>query len=178
MVAVSLPDDDFLSRLAADSPLSEIARCLLGSEPIPFGSTYFVKEAGAGQPVLWHQDGHPWQTTLGIAEAVTLWIALDLVDGENGGLRFIPGSHRLAAQPLLANPHGGNVFGAEIDPVLVDASRAEVLVMSPGDVSAHHSNLIHGSLPNLSQRTRRALAVRYRPARASEVSSAVAGSSA
>jgi ectoine hydroxylase-related dioxygenase (phytanoyl-CoA dioxygenase family) len=111
--------------------------------------------------VLWHQDGYPWRARLGITEAVTLWIALDRADESTGGLQMIPGSHHMDAQPLRPQPSHANVFGSEIDPHLVDATLARSLTLAPGDVSAHHPNLIHGSLPNWSEKPRRALAVRY-----------------
>jgi phytanoyl-CoA hydroxylase len=161
IVTASLTKDGFLARLVGDSRLTNIARCLLAAEPVPFGCTYFVKEPHDGLSASWHQDGHPWQTRLGISEAVTLWLALDRSDETSGGLQVIPGSHRLAAQPL--RPHGGqpSLFGYEIDPALVDSTRAQPVRLRPGDVSAHHPNLIHGSLPNRSEQLRRGLAVRY-----------------
>ncbi|HEY3810085.1 MAG TPA: phytanoyl-CoA dioxygenase family protein [Acidimicrobiales bacterium] len=161
IVTAPLERDEFLSGLVGDYRLSGLAGCLLRSQPLPFGCTYFVKEPG-GHPVGWHQDGHPWRTQLGITEAVTVWIALDAADVHNGGLRVIPGSHTLAAQPLRPTPEGNGVFGAEIDPALVDDTLARQLRLAPGDVAAHHPNLIHGSLANRSARPRRALAVRYR----------------
>jgi phytanoyl-CoA hydroxylase len=116
IVTVPVDEDGFLARMAGDVRLSSIAGCLLDAEPVSFGSTYFVKEPGTGRPVLWHQDAFPWQSQLGVVEAVTLWIALDPADEHNGGLRVIPRSHTLAAQPLQPNHEGGNVFGAEIVP--------------------------------------------------------------
>ncbi len=104
MVTAPLTRDRFLARLAGDTRLTNIAGCVLGAEPVPFGCTYFVKEAHCDLPVAWHQDGHPWQTRLGISEAVTLWLALDRSNEDTGGLHVIPGSHNLAAQPLRPTP--------------------------------------------------------------------------
>jgi ectoine hydroxylase-related dioxygenase (phytanoyl-CoA dioxygenase family) len=59
------------------------------------------------------------------------------------------------------------VFGREIAPHLVESGLAQNLILSAGDVSAHHPNLIHGSWPNRSGYLRRALAIRYRSAGAS-----------
>jgi hypothetical protein len=164
IVTADLSSDSFLARTAEDPRLVAIAGCLLEAAPAPFGCTYFVKPSRVGLPVLWHQDGYPWQSGLGIAEAITLWIALDPVGEHNGGPRVIPGSHLLAAQPLRPNRERPNVFGAEIDPGLVDTTLARQITLAAGALSAHHPNLIHGSLPNRSDRPRRALAVRYRPA--------------
>lgn len=164
IVTADLSSDVFLARTANDPRLLEVAGWLLNAAPVPFGCTYFVKAGRVGLPVLWHQDGHPWRTGLGIVEATTLWIALDPAAADNGGLQVIPGSHLLTAQPLQPNRDHASVFGAEIDPALVDATLAWQLILSPGDLSAHHPNLIHGSRPNRSDRPRRALAVRYRAA--------------
>ncbi len=95
-----------------------------------------------------------------------MWVALDLALEDNGCLKVIPGSHDLPAQPLREN-HEPSVFGLEMDLALVDSSLARPLIMEPGDVSAHHPNLIHGSDPNRTGRPRRALAVRYRSAQVS-----------
>jgi ectoine hydroxylase-related dioxygenase (phytanoyl-CoA dioxygenase family) len=165
IVTAPLTTDAYLAGIAGSPGLTEIAGCLLEAKPVPFGCTYFVKEPRGGLPVRWHQDGHPWQIRLGITQAVTLWIALDRADEQTGGLQVVPASHVLAAQPL--RPHQGqpSVFGSEIDPLLVDETVARPVRLAPGDVSAHHPNLIHGSPPNRSDYPRRGLAIRYRPGR-------------
>jgi hypothetical protein len=168
IVTAPLMSDRVLAEVAGDPRLVSIAGCLLGSNPNCFGCTYFVKERRSGLPVLWHQDGHPWRVRFGITVAVTLWIALDRADGDTGGLQVIPGSHHLDAQPLCPQHSQSDVFGSEIAPEFVDATLARVLTLAPGDVSAHHPNLIHGSLPNWSEEPRRALAVRYAPAGSSK----------
>jgi ectoine hydroxylase-related dioxygenase (phytanoyl-CoA dioxygenase family) len=165
IVTAPLATDRFLASVAADSRLSAIAGLLLQADPIPFGCTYIVKEPRSGLPVLWHQDGYPWRTRFGISEAISLWIALDRAGEGNGGLRVIPGSHALAAQPLRPSPTEPSVFGCEIDGALVDATLAQPLTLAPGDVAAHHPSLIHGSPANRSEQPRRALAIRYRPGR-------------
>jgi hypothetical protein len=163
IVTAPLTTDAFLAGIAHAPGLTRIAGWLLEAEPVPFGCTYFVKKPREGLPALWHQDGYPWQIGLGITDAVTLWLALDRSDEHTGGLQVIRGSHRLAAQPLRPQPGQASLFGTEIDPLLVDESLACPLSLAPGDVSAHHPNLIHGSPPNRSAHPRRGLAIRYRP---------------
>jgi ectoine hydroxylase-related dioxygenase (phytanoyl-CoA dioxygenase family) len=173
IVTAPLLRDPVLAEVAGDTRLASIAGWLLGSDPKCFGCTYFVKEPRSGLPALWHQDGYPWRARLGITEAVTLWLALDRADGDTGGLQVIPGSHHLDAQPLRRQRSQPNLFGSEIAPELVDATLARTLTLAPGDVSAHHPNLIHGSLPNWSDQPRRALAVRYSPVSTAEDGHAV-----
>lgn len=163
IVTAALTLDGSLAELTCHPRLTEIAGSLLGAPCVAFGCTYFVKEPRCGPAVLWHQDGHPWRSRLGIDEAVTLWVALDRSDQDTGGLMVIPGSHTVPAQPLRPHPGQSDVFGYEIDPALVDSWRAQPVTLLPGDVSAHHPNVIHGSGPNRSTYPRRGLAIRYRP---------------
>jgi phytanoyl-CoA hydroxylase len=162
---IPLGSDPFIDALAADERFAGWAAELLASPVSCFGAAYMVKEARVGPEALWHQDGHPWRERLGITEAVTLWLALDDVDESNGALRVIRASHTQPAQPLVTphRPEEGGYFGAGIDPGRVDRADIEVLVLSAGDVSAHHPCLIHGSGPNTGDRDRRALVLRYRP---------------
>ena len=164
--AVDLSRDAFLATVSTDPRFTGLAGELLGSSVTCFGAAYMVKRAKVGPEALWHQDGHPWRERLGITEAVTLWIALDDVDETNGALRVIRGTHTRPAEPLVPaeTPEQGGYFGAGIDPGPVDPDDVEVLVLSAGDVSAHHPCLIHGSGPNTSDHDRRALVLRYRPA--------------
>src|SRR5579862_8469200 len=86
--------------------LSGVASSLLGlfGEPVRcFGTTFVVVPPG-GPGALWHQDGYPWSTQLGITSAVTLRVALT-----PGPFLVIPGSHALPAQPLVTP---GALFGA------------------------------------------------------------------
>jgi ectoine hydroxylase-related dioxygenase (phytanoyl-CoA dioxygenase family) len=170
-VAVPIGSSSGADSLSRDGRLLELASSLLGGGgPVAcFGITFVVKAAGDdASAALWHQDGYPWESDLGITSAVTLWMALDPVGPDNGGLAVIPGSHSLPAQPLGPGgtaPGGGrsvrSLFGGGIGPAFVDESLAVPLVMGPGDVSAHHPHLIHGSPANTSASVRRALVLRY-----------------
>jgi phytanoyl-CoA hydroxylase len=155
------PMDAFFTR--ALTTLAPVARDALQHDVEPFGATYVVKPAATGLPTRWHQDGEPWERR-GITSAVSIGIALDASTRANGCLLVIPGSHRSAAQPLRPVDDPPNVFGAEIDPLLVDESRAVAVELEPGDASVHHPNLIHGAEPNTSDRPRRTLVLRYRTA--------------
>jgi ectoine hydroxylase-related dioxygenase (phytanoyl-CoA dioxygenase family) len=161
MVAVPL-SEPYAAGLAADDRLVTVASRLLGAPAVAFGFTYLCKSPRSGPPALWHQDGGPWAQQLGGADALTVWIALDATDTDNGCLQVIPGSHLLDAQPLQRATSAPSLFGVEIDPALVDYSRAVSVPLHAADLSVHHPQLIHGSGPNRSERPRRALAIRYR----------------
>ncbi len=157
----------------SDARFSDLARVVLDAEPVCFGASFVVKPPQTGLPVLWHQDGHPWREMWGIEGAMTLWVAIDPVTPERGGLVVIPGSHHLGLHPLvpsaeLADDPGPNVFGWASAPELVEEAlaqgAAEPVTLAPGDVSIHHPALVHASSPNTSPHRRAVLALRYRPA--------------
>ena len=154
-------DDPFWVRLVGDPRLLDVAEQFIGPDIALFASHYISKPPLDGQPVLWHQDGAYWP--LRPMAVVTLWLAVDDSLPENGCLRVIPGTHRLPLQALRRRTDVANVLNSEIDPALVDASRAVDCALVAGGVEVHHPNLIHGSNANHSPRRRCGLTIRYIP---------------
>ena len=154
-------NDPFWVRLVADDRLLDIAEQFIGPNIALFASHYLSKPAGAGLPVLWHQDGSYWP--LEPMEVVTLWLAVDDSTPENGCMRVIPNSHHLALQQLQERKDVESVLNSEIDPALVDESKAVDVILKAGDVSVHHPNIIHGSKANTSTKRRCGLTIRYIP---------------
>lgn len=76
-------------------------------------------------------------------------------------MRVIPGTHKLGLQGL--QPAQGSVLNSGMDPSLVDETKAVDIILKPGDVSIHHPNTFHGSLPNNSPMRRCGLVIRYIP---------------
>lgn len=132
---------------------------LLGENVIAWGSHFFCKMPGDGQAVAWHQDASYWP--LSPSQAVTVWLAIDDADPENGCMRFIAGSHHvghLTYRPSDASEH--NVLNQSID----NAEQYGTLVWDPlpaGFASIHSDLLLHGSEPNHSNRRRCGLTLRY-----------------
>ncbi|WP_086824710.1 phytanoyl-CoA dioxygenase family protein [Allokutzneria sp. NRRL B-24872] len=152
--------DPFWVRLISDERLLDIASAFLGEDLALFASHYISKPPYSGQAVLWHQDGAFWP--LDPMRVITLWLAVDESTPDNGCLRVIPGSHRTAIGATRERTDVDNVLGAETT-VAVDESRAVDLVLSPGDVEAHHPNIVHGSNANTSPKRRCGLTIRYIP---------------
>jgi ectoine hydroxylase-related dioxygenase (phytanoyl-CoA dioxygenase family) len=157
-----MSDDAFWVRLISDDRLLDIAAQFVGPDIALFASHYISKPPFDGQPVLWHQDSSYWP--LEPMEVVSLWLAVDDADQENGCLRVIPGTHTMPVQPLQAKTDTANVLGSQIDPSLVDESKAVDVCLKAGDVEIHHPNTIHGSNANNSPRRRAGLTIRYIPA--------------
>ncbi len=159
--ALNLKNDPFWVRLVGDDRLLDVAQQFVGPNIGLFASHYIAKPPFDGQPVLWHQDGSFWP--LEPMEVVTLWLALDDVDAENGCMQVIPHTQHLDLQKLQVRGDVANALGASMDETLVDETLAVDILLKAGDLSIHHPNVIHGSKPNTSSRWRRGLTLRYIP---------------
>jgi phytanoyl-CoA hydroxylase len=153
--------DPFWIRLVSDPRLLDVAQQFIGPDIALFASHYIAKPPRDGLPVLWHQDGSYWP--LEPMEVVTLWLALDDSDAENGCMRVIPRTHNAHLNPMKPRPEVASVLGSGMDDHLVDESLAQDVNLRAGDVSIHHPNIIHGSNANRSPRWRRGLTIRYIP---------------
>jgi ectoine hydroxylase-related dioxygenase (phytanoyl-CoA dioxygenase family) len=152
--------DPFWVRLVSEPGLLDVAQLFLGPDLALFASHYISKEPYSGKAVLWHQDGAYWP--LEPMNVLTCWLAVDRATRENGCLKVIPGSHRLALASLRDNTDVDNVLGSESD-LDVDESAAVYLELEPGDVEVHHPNILHASDPNKSPHRRCGLTIRYIP---------------
>lgn len=157
--------DPWFHELFTAGPLRDLAARLLRGPVVPKNIQYFNKPPGVGRPTPPHQDGFYFM--LDPCEAVTMWLALDEVDEENGCVRYVRGSHRRgmrqhARTQTLGFSQGITDYGDARD-------RADEAAMParPGDLLAHHAMTIHRADGNRSAtRPRRALGFIYYSERA------------
>ena len=104
-----------------------------------------------------HQDNYYF--CLRPPHVVTMWLALDRVNEDNGCLRYVPGSHLRGLRPHNATDVIG--FSQGITDYGPEDEAAEVLIqLEPGDLVCHHGELIHRADANHSQTlSRRAFAL-------------------
>ena len=153
-------DLGFLNYARDPDILNMVAQCI-GPDIGLWNSSFFAKPPQTGREVPWHQDGQYW--AIRPLASCTVWIAVDGATRENGCLRMIPGSH--AAQELVPHEtiHDPQNLALAQKTIGVDDSVAEDLILEPGQISLHDVFLVHGSEPNLSDRPRRGLTLRYFP---------------
>ncbi|QDU26341.1 Phytanoyl-CoA dioxygenase (PhyH) [Anatilimnocola aggregata] len=137
-----------------------LAETLVDEPATALAPEWFNKPRGTNHVTPPHQDNYYF--CLRPPHVVTLWLALDVVDEANGCLRYLPGSHLTGIRP-----HGrSNVLGFSqgITDYGDEDRAAEVQIhLQPGDVVAHHGNLVHRAEANHSpDRERRAFALVYR----------------
>lgn len=164
-------DPEFRSVLF-DSAVPHAAAQLLATDKLNLlYDQLFVKEPGSNFPTPWHND-HPYWPVRG-TQVVTLWIALDKVTLDNGGLEFVRGSHKQSRwyRPFTTDASGGIVGHFEggdtefEDVPDIDGQRDRYDIVSfnlnPGDAIAFHSLTLHGAPGNThSNARRRALSIR------------------
>jgi len=145
--------------IATNPRILDHVQDIIGENIICWASAILSKRAGDPKRVPWHQDASFWQ--LSPARTVTVWLAIDDVDDENSAMRFIPGSHNQGAIET-AEMGDASVFHKGI----ADAERFGTPVtnaLRAGQISLHADMLIHGSEPNMSDRRRCGLTLRYCP---------------
>ena len=146
--------------LATHPRVLDAVESLLGPTLLVSGTLILCKPPRDPGYVAWHQDSvySGWHLT----PTTSAWIALSPSLPENGCMRVIPGSHGDGLRQHDEGHHGDNMLqrGEEVQ-VEVDESMAHYLVLQPGEMSLHESNIIHGSGQNRSDMKRIGFIVRY-----------------
>jgi ectoine hydroxylase-related dioxygenase (phytanoyl-CoA dioxygenase family) len=149
--------------LVEDPRLLDVMESLLGPDLLVFTSTFFIKEPGTDAIAAWHQDA----TYFGLQpyEHVTAWVAFSDASVEAGCMEFIPGSHRWGQLQHGAEAVKGSVnAGGQTIEGAIDTSGATYAPLATGDVSLHHTLILHNSPPNRSGDRRIGYGISYIPA--------------
>lgn len=149
--------DDFFARLLHEDRAANLARTLLGVDVVAHTFEYFDKAPRLGKPTPPHQDGY--FHCLVPSESVTLWVALDDCDEENGCLHYVRGSHRGPMFPHEMSRVVG--FSQHIISKSWDSSDERAMKVRAGDCIAHHAGTVHFAGANRSTRHRRSIGLVY-----------------
>ncbi|MGH8468524.1 MAG: phytanoyl-CoA dioxygenase family protein [Gammaproteobacteria bacterium] len=151
---------DWAHRLVTHGALLDAVEDIVGGDIVIYGTLVFFKPPQDSSYVSWHQDSV--YSGLHLTPSTSAWIALTASHGANGCMRVLPGSHK---QGLLdhANVRGDpNLLRrGERVKMAVDESQAIDVVLQPGEMSLHHSTIVHGSNPNTSDKPRIGFIVRF-----------------
>jgi ectoine hydroxylase-related dioxygenase (phytanoyl-CoA dioxygenase family) len=155
--------DEFIWRLATHDVILDAVQSLVGPNILLLATHVFCKygEPGGRKFVAWHQDVTYWGLEPPIA--LTAWYAIDDADTGNGCMQFIPRTHRDGVRAHGKADAAGNLLSINQEVAMSDAdeARADDIVLRAGEMSLHHGQLVHGSLPNQSERRRAGLTIRY-----------------
>lgn len=158
-VHLSKPMEDW----SKDERLVEPCKDIVGEDEISlFTEKLNLKRKKKGGVVILHQDYPYWTNVTPMAHKVaTAMIFVDAADRENGCLEVAPGSHRRNDYEKIKKEGFGK---NEIDPDKFDLDSLVPVEVPPGSVVFFGAFLVHRSLPNMSDRDRRALLFSYQPA--------------
>ena len=146
--------------LVTNSRILDYVQDLLGETLILRHSHFFAKLPGDGKRVSWHQDASYWPLTP--SKVVTAWLAIDDSDLDNGAMQVIPGSHLQAQIDFeRSSADENNVLHQTVHDPEAYGDPPVAFELKAGQMSLHSDWLLHGSEPNLSNRRRCGLALRY-----------------
>jgi len=157
------PGDDVYGLLIRSERIVNAVQTLLGEgEVCHFHSKLMQKEPKIGGAWEWHQDyGYWYKNGFLYPEAmISVMLALTEANSQNGCLQVLKGSHKMGR---LEHSFAGEQQGADmnfVEQALDRFERVEV-VLKPGDVLFFHSNLLHMSEANLSDKPRWSLISAY-----------------
>ncbi len=152
--------DQWFHGLFTDGPFRDVAESLLGGPVTAKNMQYFNKPPVIGKPTPPHQDGYYFM--IDPCDAVTMWLALDAADEENGCVRYVRGSHRRGMREHARTSTLGFSQGIVDYPSPYDQDHEVAVTAKPGDLLVHHAMSIHRADGNRSStRPRRALGLIY-----------------
>jgi ectoine hydroxylase len=153
-----------LDTWARDPRLWNPAKDFVGQDDLSlFTEKTTMKRARTGGTIVLHQDYPYWRTQNKVAhKVVTALIYLDDATVSNGCLEVSPGSHRdgMRTGRKMVDGFGSN----ELDEAKFEMHTLIPVEAEAGTVVFFGAFLVHRSLPNKSDKDRRALLYSYQPA--------------
>jgi hypothetical protein len=129
---------------------------LLGGAVRFWHDQIFYKPAHHGGIVIWHQDYSYWTRTQPMAH-LSCWIGLDESTRENGGVHYVPGSHKWNLLPRADFANDMDAIVESLTPEQRREFKPVAIELKQGESSFHHPLMVHGSYENRTDKARRAV---------------------
>ena len=163
-------DADFRAAFFETQAAAIAGAAMQSGEVRLFYDQVFAKEPATPRTTPWHQDYPYWPVTGD--QFCTVYVALDEIDAENGGVEYVAGSHRWGNdyRPAPFRAGGEDAQRYTNSPLApgpdIESLRATLDIrryaLAPGDATIFHGRLVHGAPGNASPtRRRRTLALRF-----------------
>lgn len=158
-------DDGVWQRLVRHPSFDRPIRAFLGAEPswVPIVVHRSAPPSSAAVEDIYqgrHQDG---VFNFGV-EFITCWVPLMDIDEKVGGLAVVPGSHQQSYYDYAEGEIPGQAGGIAPGRIADDLWRRPDYKV--GDILMFHGMTAHAGLPNMSDRFRLSIDVRYVPGKA------------
>ncbi len=152
--------DPEIKKVSLNNYFGEIARQLVGTSKIHlFHDQALLKPSGDMNETPWHQDRPYWP--MNGEGALSIWIALDDVDENNGCMCFIPRSRNFGAVAEIDLEKPQDIFKALKAGQQVDA--VKVMKMKKGSATFHDGLTFHYAFANKTSLPRHAMVMIYFP---------------
>ncbi len=153
-----------IKNFAKKKNILETVKLFLNSDPEFRYCELFAKPARIGLPSPDHQDNYYWGVKG--SNALTLWIALDNSNKNNGCVHYYDGSHKYGILKHEASfAKGSSQKISNIN--FLKKFKISYPQLQPGDVLVHHSLVVHGSQRNNSKNNRRGWTIQFKDKKAS-----------
>ncbi|NQU40227.1 MAG: phytanoyl-CoA dioxygenase family protein [Lentisphaerae bacterium] len=149
----------YLYDIVMNPQVHDLVEGILGPNFYCWASSFFVKEPHAMATVGWHQDAYYWP--MHPQHSVTVWLAFDDADEENGAMQIIPGSHKAGLIKHRRSAETDSVLSLELEHGTFAEDTAVSLCLKAGQASLHDDRAVHGSPANPSSRRRAGFTIRY-----------------
>jgi phytanoyl-CoA hydroxylase len=136
---------------------------LLGPDflcPLAHHNCVMTKQPAFSSDTGWHQDIRYW--SFDRPELVTVWLALGQERPDNGCLRVIPGSHRMAFDRSQFDE--AMFFRPDLPPNQALIGQAVCVELEPGDVLFFHCRTLHAATRNYTPETKYSAVFTFRAA--------------
>lgn len=159
--------NDAVRTVVTDGRIGQLCAELLGCERVRLWHDQVIYkpptgEAGQVGNVGWHQDYGYWHAS-DTQEMITVWIALQDTDLENGGMRSIAGSHKWGLIEDSDTFFDQDLEGLEAKYGHLGEWADEPCLIASGGASFHHSLTFHGSGANQTDQARLSVVAHVMP---------------
>jgi ectoine hydroxylase-related dioxygenase (phytanoyl-CoA dioxygenase family) len=135
-------------QLATHPRILDAVSGVLGESLLVWATELFAKPPrDSAVSIGWHRDW-PYMG-FDAAHCVTAWVALSASTLTNGCMRVVPDAKRRRFR------------GKQSRAAVIDETRVQDVLLKPGEMSLHDSDILHGSNPNRSRSKRVGFVIRY-----------------
>ncbi|MEO6921942.1 MAG: phytanoyl-CoA dioxygenase family protein [Collimonas sp.] len=145
---------------AANPQLVTMLELLLGEAvclTLSHHNCVMTKHPHFGTATGWHRDIRYWSFPHN--ELISVWLALDNENANNGGLRFIPGSHRFDIKPEQMDEL--DFLRPEMAENQALFAQGKSIELQQGDVVFFHSGLFHAAGRNNTEVVKESVVFAY-----------------
>jgi ectoine hydroxylase-related dioxygenase (phytanoyl-CoA dioxygenase family) len=158
-----LGKNKYIKKKANSDNIKKVVKKFLNSEVQYRHSELFAKPAKIGLPSPIHQDNFYW--AIKGSNALTVWIALDKSNKQNGCIYYYDGSHKkgiLSHKPSYAKGSSQTIKNKN----QLKKFKISYPSLDVGDALIHHCLTVHGSSKNNSKKSRQGWTIQFKDKKA------------